>query len=61
MKENIKIPSSWTLNKQGICVIKKNKKDEWSQRLNALKQQVNYWIDNKTDKSIEIIQLFYDQ
>ena len=23
-------------------------------------QQIQYWIDNKTNKTIEIIELFYD-
>ena len=54
------INSCWGLDKKGICVIKKSK--EWSQRLNALKEQIIYWIhpDNITTKTVEIIQLFYD-
>jgi hypothetical protein len=57
-----KITSCWGLNGKGICIIKKSKKDEWEQRLNILEKQINYWInlENKTDKTIEIIQLFYD-
>ena len=30
------------------------------QRLEILKQTIEYWLNNKTDKTIEIIQLFYD-
>ena len=30
---------------------------EWEERINILNQQIQYWIDNKT---IEIIELFYD-
>jgi hypothetical protein len=57
-----KITSCWGLNEKGICVVKKSKKDEWDDRLNTLEQQINYWIneENKTDKTIETIQLFYD-
>ena len=57
-----KITSCWVLNGKGICVVKKSKKDEWEKRLNTLEEQINYWInpENKTDKTIEIIQLFYD-
>jgi len=57
-----KITSCWELNGKGICVVKKLKKDEWEDRLNTLEQQINYWIneENKTDKTIETIQLFYD-
>ena len=37
-----------------------SKKNEWTQRLHTLEEQINYWIINRTDKTIEIIQLFYD-
>ena len=59
---NKNISSCWEINGKGICVIKKSKKDEWEQRLSALETQINYWIspENKTDKTIEIIQLYYD-
>ena len=59
-ENEIVIKSCWGVNNKGICVIKKSK--EWSQRLNALKEQIIYWInpDNITTKTIEIIQLFYD-
>ena len=62
-KENqIIINSCWSINKKGICVIKKSKIKEWYERLNTLKEQINYWInsDNITDKMIEIIHLFYN-
>jgi hypothetical protein len=41
---------------------KKTKKKEWDERLDSLKDQINYWTDpnNKTDKTIEVVQLFYD-
>ena len=59
-ENEIVIKSCWGVNNKGICVIKKSK--EWSQRLNTLKEQINYWINpnNITTKTIEIIQLFYD-
>ena len=58
-----KVTSCWGLNKLGICTVKKTKKKEWEERLNALSSQIDYWIDekNKTDKTVEIIQLFYDR
>ena len=57
------ITSCWSLNKNGICSVKKSKQKEWNDRLNALKLQVEYWLEpnNTTDKILEIIQLFYDQ
>jgi hypothetical protein len=60
-KTNLKnITSCWGLNKKGICTIKKCKQEEWNERLIILKEQINYWLINKTSKLIEIIQLFYD-
>jgi hypothetical protein len=56
------IASCWGLDKKGICSIKKSKKQEWFERLNVLGEQIIYWVNprNKTQKTIEIIQLFYD-
>jgi hypothetical protein len=56
------ITSCWGQNKKGICVVKKTKNNEWCERLNILEQHINYWINpsNKTNKTIEIIQLYYD-
>jgi hypothetical protein len=56
------VSSCWGLNGKGICVIQKSKKSEWTQRLNALEEQIDYWINptNMTNKTIETIQLYYD-
>ena len=54
------VASCWSINKQGICYIKKSKQIEWNERLNILQNVVTYWINNLTHKTIEIIQLFYD-
>ena len=60
-KDGKKITSCWGLDKNGICKIKKNKKVEWQDRLNLLKNKIDYWISNKTNKTLEIDKLFYDQ
>ena len=62
IKKEKKIKSCWVQNKKGICVIKNSKKEEWEQRLNALEEQIKYWINptSMTNKTIETIQLFYD-
>jgi hypothetical protein len=39
--------------------ITKTKQKEWEERLTSLKQQIQYWIDHPTEKTIEIIELFY--
>ena len=57
------ITSCWGLGKDGILRIKKTKDKEWKQRLDTLKQQIEYWLqpENTTNKTVEIIQLFYDK
>ena len=62
VKNGENITSCWGQDKNGICVVKKSKKDEWNKRLNVLEEHINYWIspENITNKTIEIIQLFYD-
>ena len=58
-----RITSCWDLNKNGISSVKKSKKKEWQERLINLKSQIDYWIneDNKSHKTIEIIQLYFDK
>ena len=55
-----KIKSPWGFDGFDICVVKK--KEEWNERLNILKNTINYWIneENITNKTIEVIELFYD-
>lgn len=58
------VSSCWTTTaKTGIIKIKNNKIDEWNTRLNLLKETIEYWTneENKTEKTVETIQLFYDQ
>ena len=60
-KEGKKVTSCWGIGERGFCIIKRSKRTEWSKRLECLKLQVKYWINNKTDKTVEIVQLFYDE
>jgi len=53
------IRSCWGINKKGICVVRQSKKEEWEQRLHALGETIEYWLTHRTDKTIEIIPLFY--
>lgn len=57
----IKIDSCWGLDGRGMCAVKKTKKIEWQERLNALSLQIEYWLkpENITNKMIETIHLFY--
>ena len=57
--DGILVKSCWKLNKLGVMTISKTKQKEWEERIETLKQQIQYWIDNTTEKTIEIIELFY--
>jgi hypothetical protein len=59
-KDNNKITSCWSINNKGICIVKKTKLKEWDTRLNILKDSIDYWCNNNTNKTVEIVQLFYD-
>jgi hypothetical protein len=62
-RNSTNISSCWGTDGLGICVVKKDKKKEWQERLNCLKNTIDYWIvpENKTNKTIETIELFYDE
>ena len=55
-----KVTSCWNYNKKGLCLIKKCKQKEWNSRLESLDQQIRYWCEHSTDKTVEVIQLFYN-
>jgi len=57
--DNIEIKSCWKMNKLGIMQISKTKQTEWEERVECLSQQIQYWIDNTPEKTIEIVELFY--
>jgi hypothetical protein len=54
-----KVTSCWGLNGSGICSVKKSKQNEWAERLQKLKATVDYWLVNKTSKTVEIVKLYY--
>ena len=55
------VKSCWKLNKTtGLLSIMKTKKKEWAARIDTLKEQIQYWVTNSTEKTVEIVQLFYD-
>jgi hypothetical protein len=57
-QDGVLIKSCWKLNK-GVMAIIVSKRDEWNTRLEILNQQIQYWVDNTTEKIVEIIELFY--
>ena len=57
-----KTTSCWYINKSNnLLVIKKSKRKEWNERLGTLKETVEYWMNNQTEKTIELVYLFYDK
>ena len=59
-RTNKTINSCWKINKKsGILII--SSQNNWDSRLNAVKETIQYWIDNKTNKTIEVVELFYDE
>ena len=58
---NENIRSCWTPNKQnGILYISCMKNVEWNNRLSLLQNQIDYWLQHIPNKTVEVIQLFYD-
>ena len=55
---NQNIDSCWKINTNGTLSI--TNINLWNERLKCLSEQINYWCNNKTNKTIEIIQLYYD-
>ncbi len=54
-----KIPSPWAYNKLGVCTIKKKWQAEWDSRLEAWPETVEYWMNNRSDKTIEVVKSYY--
>jgi hypothetical protein len=62
LKNGTTITSCWGNDKKGICGVKKSKRVEWIERLTILGDVIDYWTSppNVTDKTVEIVQLYYD-
>ena len=58
-KNGTTVNSCW-ISKNGKTNICKKYENLWKNRLNSLFESIKYWIENKSDKTIEIIQLYYD-
>ena len=56
-KDGTKVPSCWKHGKDGIIRIQNDK--DWGFRLGVLSEQIEYWIENSTDKLVEVVELFY--
>ena len=59
IKDGKNVTSCWSQNGNGILVIKKSKQKEWEERITILKEQIKLKLNYSSDKTIEIIELFY--
>ena len=57
--ENKTINSCWKIDKRsGLLTL--SSETNWDDRLKVLEETLKYWINNETNKMIEIVELFYD-
>jgi hypothetical protein len=54
-----KIPSCWSTNKLGLLVVSKTQEKNWIERIDTLINQIQFCVDNPTEKKIDTIELFY--
>jgi hypothetical protein len=60
-QNGINVKSCFKVNKKnGLISLNAKMNVNWNERINSLKSQINYWINNPTDKTIEVVQLYYD-
>ena len=60
-KQDNTVPSCWTLNKKGLCVLKPSMKKEWTTRLLGLQESIIYWTKNVPSEMLTIRYLFYNE
>lgn len=46
--------------RQEIVSVNSKNMNAWTKRLVVLKDQIHYWMDHTTEKTVEVIELFYD-
>lgn len=63
LQDDSKIQSCWNINNKGLCTVKKTYQKEWQERLNILKEKINFWLNpkNKTQDLILMEHLFFDK
>ncbi len=59
-KDGNKVDSCWEPNSYGVLCVSPKKKQEWEHRLECLVDQIQYWTENETNKTVEVVELFYD-
>jgi len=56
------VSSCWEIDGLGMCVVKKDKVEEWNERLGVLKYTLSHWLrpENASNKLIHVVNLFMD-
>jgi hypothetical protein len=54
-----KIKSCWKYNKNGVMRVDPDREKDWEKRIKCLLDQIKYWTEHPTEKTVEIVQLFY--
>ena len=53
------VSSCWKSTKQGIMTVPRTKQKKWNERIQCLTETIQYWMDNSTSKTIEVVELYY--
>jgi hypothetical protein len=62
LKDGTKVKTCWSVNKTtGTVAVDKNNRRQWNDRLATLIEWITYWSANKTNKVVEVVQLFFDE
>jgi hypothetical protein len=60
--DGTRVRSCWSFNKSiGSVFVDKNNRRQWNDRLATLTEWITYWSANKTNKVVEVVQLFFDE
>ncbi len=59
-KDDVKVASCWRNGKKGTVLVK-TKADEWTERLERLKRRIQKSIDNPSDQTIKLYNLFFSK
>jgi len=60
IKDDLKVGSCWRNGKNGTVLVK-TKVDEWTERLERLKRRIQKTIDNPSDQTIKLYNLFFSK
>ena len=60
-RDGVIVKSPWTRGRCGVMSVAHNNKSKWCNRLSVLRETVEYWVANRPEKMIEVVELYYNQ